>query len=288
MKKPSFAPLALTMATLLLPAVLQGQSGPEVARAMMKEHEARLARVENVTITQELLGFEATVYMEKQMVNGHPVLVPVQTVAAGRTLDEKDQQHGGLLMPYESQEAFIERARLEGRAEVGGRSCHVLVVEDFQGLDWSAPSGGDGELEPRKGTFYVDRQDNLVRKIVIEGDMRNEGKLSPVTMEATLEDYREVDGFLHPFRTVMNMKGVMEAVGEDFDREEMEQQLAEMREQLEGMPEAQRKMIEGMMGPQMQRIEEMLASSSAEGGMQMVTTVKELKVNAGPPQGSRD
>jgi hypothetical protein len=48
------------------------------------------------------------------------------------------------------------------------------------------------------------------------------------------------------------------------------------------MPEAQRAMLEGMLKPQIEQLEEMLGS---EGGMEMTITVKEIKVNAGPPGG---
>jgi len=79
----------------------------------------------------------------------------------------------------------------------------------------------------------------------------------------------------------MISKGLLGAV--DVDQEQLRSQLEEMRKQLASMPEAQRAMVESMMGPQMERLEAML--SSPEGDMEMIITVTDLKVNAGPPRG---
>jgi hypothetical protein len=48
------------------------------------------------------------------------------------------------------------------------------------------------------------------------------------------------------------------------------------------MPEAQRAMMEGMLGAQIERLEGMLGG---DGSMEMTITVREVKVNQGPPGG---
>jgi hypothetical protein len=96
-------------------------------------------------------------------------------------------------------------------------------------------------------------------------------------MEVFMGDYREVDGYVHPFVTRTITQGLMES--QDMDQEELQAQLDELRAQLESMPEAQRRMMEGMLNAQIEQLESMLG----EEGMEMVITVKELTVNSGLP-----
>jgi len=99
-------------------------------------------------------------------------------------------------------------------------------------------------------------------------------------MEMSLEDYREAEGYLHPFVTRTVMEGMMEAA--DLDEAEIRAQLDQMRAQLENIPQAQRAMVEGMLGAQIERLEKML---EGDGAMEMTITVKDIKVNQGPPGG---
>ena len=65
--------------------------------------------------------------------------------------------------------------------------------------------------------------------------------------------------------------------------EETRKQYEEMKKQMAEMPEEQRKMMESMMKGQMEQFEQML---SKDGPMSIEVTVKELRVNSGPPQGN--
>jgi hypothetical protein len=56
--------------------------------------------------------------------------------------------------------------------------------------------------------------------------------------------------------------------------------LAQMRERWEAMPENQRGMMGGMIREQMERMEAMLGD---DGSVEIVMTVRELRVNAGRP-----
>lgn len=66
------------------------------------------------------------------------------------------------------------------------------------------------------------------------------------------------------------------------DAAEARQKLAEMKAQMENMSEEQREMMERLMGPQMENLEKMVGSGTFE----MTLTVKDLKVNKGPPSES--
>jgi putative component of toxin-antitoxin plasmid stabilization module len=62
---------------------------------------------------------------------------------------------------------------------------------------------------------------------------------------------------------------------------EMRAQYEAMKKQLDDMPEAQRAMAERMMKGQMEQLEKMM--EGGDDAMTVQTTVRELRVNQGPP-----
>jgi len=187
------------------------------------------------------------------------------------------------------------RTRLAGAETVDGAEVWVLEVDDpgELGLD------EDGGFEPSSLTFHLDRRMYVPRRVVMAGTVEVEGERRPVTAVTRLEDYREVDGILHPFRTVTAMEGLGETLSDEEREEmaerraemeeqmaEMEERMAEMEEQLDQLPPAQRRMIEEQMknmpAMQQQAMEGMDAMASG-GTMEMVVRVTEIRVNEGPP-----
>lgn len=81
-----------------------------------------------------------------------------------------------------------------------------------------------------------------------------------------------------PHRQVVRIAGMMDAEQEAQMRE-AQQQMAEFELQMQQMPESQRQMMMNMMGPQM----EMMKKMAAGGGIEMVTDVHQVRVNAGLP-----
>lgn len=266
----------------MLPAAAHGQSAGEIMRRAMDAQAARLAAVNDVTITQEVMGMAVGMYMEKRIIDGTPVLVPVSMIMGGRvTAVPQDETAVDWSNPF--QQTWVERARLEGTDQVDGHSVRVLVMDDFTGLDMPGMPGemGSADFRLRSMRLSLD-DDHLIRKVEMDAQsVREDGSATPVEITMFMQDYREVDGYLHPFQTRTITKGVLGAV--DVDQEELRAQLEEMKKQLASMPEAQRAMMERMMGPQMESLQAML--SSDEGEMEMSITVTDLKVNAGPPRG---
>jgi hypothetical protein len=277
----TFLALALTLLATA-PARAYGQTAAQLMSRAMDAQAARLAQVHDITITQEVMGMSVGMYMEKRVTDGTPVLIPVSMVMGGRvTPVPQDEMAADWSNPF--QKTWAERARLAGTDQVEGHRVHVLVMDDFTGLELPSMPGDAGEMDfrPRNLQFSLD-DEFLIRKVEIDAQMMQaDGSAAPVTMTMFMEDYREVGGYLHPFKTRMISKGFLGAV--DLDQEELKAQLEEMRKQLASMPEAQRAMMESMLGPQIERLESML--SSGEGDMEMVITVTDLKVNAGPPRG---
>ncbi len=276
--------MVLTLAVLAaLPAIANAQTAAEwMSRAMAAQAE-RLAGVENVTIVQDMMGMEMTMYMEKRDADGTPILIPVSVTVLGLTNPiPQDMAQADWSNPF--QQEWVDRTRLVGKEELDGHAVRVFVVDDFSGLELPGlPQGAEGAMDFRPTSFRysLDEEELVVRKVEMEGEsLQADGSRSLVQLTMFMEDYREVDGYLHPFVTRTITEGVLEAA--DIDQEELQAQLEEMRAQLANIPEAQRAMVEGMLKPQIEQLEEILGS---EGGMEMTITVKEVKVNAGPPGG---
>ncbi|MGD2154136.1 MAG: hypothetical protein PVG79_12770 [Gemmatimonadales bacterium] len=255
--------------TLALAPAAAGQSGADVLETAMARFEDRMSGIDNYTIVMDVMGFEVTNYFEKEMVDGRPTFVL-------RNSSGVEGQDAGLF--YNGFTQVVDRATLEGRQDVDGHDCFVVVVDDFSGIDFDPETPDDQEdFEPRKGTFLLDTDDYLIRRVEMEGEVQQDDQWQPMTMQIDFKDYRDVDGMLHPFLLEMSVTGLDNTMSEE-EMQEARESLEEMRQQMEQMPAAQRAAMERMMKPRMEEMERMLAS----GSMQVTTRVKELKVNTGP------
>lgn len=277
---PRLTALPLVLAALL-PSTLQAQSAAELIRRAAQLQTQRLARVENVRMIQSLMGMESTLYLEKRLVGGTPALVPVSIHMMGMSMPVPEDQ-GGADWATSIQEEWANRARLAGREEVDGRTVHVLAIDDFDGLIVPAIPGanaGEGEVRPASMRFSLDTETLVMRRMEMSGHLiRSGAPPSPVEISVRAGEYREVEGYLHPFRTEIVTRGALAGAGAD--AEEIRGQLEELRRMLESMPEQQRAMMEGMLRSQLESLEAMLGDGDT---LRMVLEVRELRVNAGPP-----
>lgn len=270
-------PCLAAVVALLLPGMAWAQSAEEIFEAALQDYEARAAGVDNYTMVQEVMGMETVTYFEKRDVEGRAVFVPVVD-------DLPDDADVGMENPYALLPKLGQRATVEGTEEVDGERSWVLQVDDFSGLDLKRSIGaaGRGEFTPTSGRFWMDVDDHVLRKMWMEGEVRQNGETAPVSMEARFSDYREVEGMLHPFQLFVRAEGFADAAISPEEREQAKQALRELEEQLEEMPDAQRRMVEGAMRGQVDQLRQMV-----EGGtMEFTSTVKEILVNEGPPGGS--
>ena len=106
--------VVLVMACLAaLPARTAAQDAADLMRRAVAAQAQRLANVENVTIVQEVLGMEMSMYMEKRDVGGTPTLMPVSVTMGSMTNPvPEDMAQGDWANPF--QEAWINRTRLTG------------------------------------------------------------------------------------------------------------------------------------------------------------------------------
>lgn len=266
--------LSLSLVTLAIAAPLAGQSAEGILETALQRYEERMSGVDNYTVVQEVMGTEVTNYFEKRMKDGRPVFVETDSWGAG-----EEQEIGEF---YNMFMTVADRAETEGTETVDGERCHVIVVDDFSGVDLYPGSDAESEdFQPRLARFYLDEDEYVIRQMYVEGEMERDGAMHPVEMEILFQDYREVEGMLHPFQTQMTMSGMNDAMSPE-EREEARRSLEQMKQEMAEMSESQRKMVESMMGDRLKQLEEMVNSGTIEITMQ----VKELKVNAGPPEGS--
>lgn len=242
-----------------------GQSAAEVFRTALQRYEDATEGIQSYTVVQEVMGVESRTTFERRTVDGRSALVPAD---AG--------DGGGWSSVPAAYGRLAERARLEGEDTVEGNACWVAVVDDFEGLDLGSGMNpqSSGGFTPTKGTFYIDRESYLLRKLIMEGEVRQDGEASPMTMESVLGDYRTVEGWDYPFRIDVTIRGVPTGMSPE-EAAETRKKMAELEEQLASMPEGQKAMVERMMKPQIERLRTMLDSGTLEGAV----VTKELTVN---------
>ena len=262
------ATLLVTAAVITPASVVVAESARDVLQAAVERNDKRLKGIENFTVVQEVMGFEVTSYYEVRSVNGHSVAVA------------KDDSADEMAMPYAHFSEMAEHAHLQGTETIDGRKCYAIRVDDLSRFDLDPEVGEEAsDFRPTRGTFYLDREEYLLRKMEIEGEADHEGETVPVTMQMVLTDYRKIDGLVHPFVTEMAVRGLTSGLSAE-EMAEARESLAAMKEKMADMPEDQREMMTAMMGEQMGRLEEMVNT----GEMKMTMQVKEVRVNQGAPK----
>ena len=282
---------ATLLASLLLlaPGALQAQSARDIMERAIEAYADRMDGVNNYTVTQVVMGMETTMYFVRKEEDGHVAFLPDMTrmTVDGRPMgDSLAMSSQGMDSNYFMRDDFVERMRTDGTEDVDGHRCHVLVVDDFEGLDLTDFAGGVGGFQPQSLRMYMDTDDYVTRRMDMAGVMDMNGEQREMSTSVLMLDYREVDGMLFPFRVEISTEGLGQAMGDamgggmsEEDRAEMQDMLAQMEKELEKMPEAQRAMMEQMMKGRMEGMSEMVGEAMSA----MVVEVLELKVNGGPP-----
>lgn len=259
-----------------LPGLAFAQSAKEVVEEAFARYARRMEGIENYTVVQETLGFQTTTYFERKTVDGRPVFVP-KRIGGTETAKRMPQSYTAML------EAFSEEATHEGMGQVDGKRCHILAVADLQGGSFGAyaPPKAQGSWKPETIHLFLDQQELLPRKMVMEGRLTQGGEQQPVEMTALFRDYREINGVIHPFRIQIQTEGISSGMSPE-EQDEVRESVEGLQEKMAAMSPEQRKMMEQMMGRKLQQMRQMLASNA----MDFTIRVKELRVNEGPPGGS--
>jgi len=263
------APVAAVMAATPLAA----QSGPEIMSQVIERQRERLSGIESLLIEQEIMGIPSTLYMVKEMVDGEPTLVAQATLVGGMTVPIPRVALDAWSGSAELYGQLAERFTLDGSDEVHGRPAHRLTIDDFSGLDLGA---SDVPMTPLRGVFYVDRSDLVILRMELDMEIQAPSGETRVTqLISTLDDYRDVSGYMHPFRSVIAWDGLIEIITNGQSLADLEQQLAQLEDQLRNAPPAQRELFEPLLTP----LRQMLS------GAPMEVIVTRLEVNVDPPGG---
>jgi hypothetical protein len=253
--------LVLACGVALPTSTAEAQSAEDILNESLERYRASTEGIDRYTVVQDVMGFESTITLEKQVVDGYTILVPAGE-GAPSSMSSFQRMYPEL----------ASRARLEGEDEVDGETVYALHIDDFSGVDFGPVGAGAGDFNPRDGTFFIGTDTYLLRKMEMEGEVTTEEGTNPFAFEVLMQDYREVEGMWHPF--LVTVTGAAAGVSED-DLREARKALSEMEEQLERMPEAQRAMAEQMMKGHMERLDTILES----GAFEMTITTKELLIN---------
>jgi hypothetical protein len=117
--------------------------------------------------------------------------------------------------------------------------------------------------------------------LTMDGVVTDGRESRPMTIEREDMEYRNVAGcgdMYRPFKSVMRLGGAMTPEQES-ELAEAGAQLAELEAQMANMPASQRQMMESMLGPQL----EMIRNMASGGGIEIVSTITELRCNTGLP-----
>ena len=271
MRTTLFAALAVAV---VVPTVASAQSAGEIIDRMMSEYAERAEGIDNYTIVQETMGMTMNSYFVKEMVDGHPIFRMQNTTMGG--MSTGGAQPGNDLDDfYAMAEELKTRASYEGRQSIDGVDVHVLDMGSLEGLGFGETDTEDMDFKPKQGTIYIDAETYAPRRFEMDGEMTNSEGVHQVSSIVSMDDYREIEGMLFPFRTTVAFDGLGAAIDD-----ETRAQFEEMKKELENMPEAQRRMVESMMADRFPEFEAMMSGESS--GMTIGVTVSEVRVNTGP------
>jgi hypothetical protein len=280
----SFLLILGTVLGVASPIPVAAQSAGEILTRAMDAHEERLAGVDDLVIQQDIMGFSTVTYMVKEEVDGRAILRTRSALAGDMAVDGNEMDPGELAGeiwadPWGVYHEALDRWQVEGQGSVDGHSTWRLSLEDFQGMDWNASiPGEDAPFNPSRLVMELDEERLIPLALEVEGEVVEGQQVRPVALQMRFSDYREVEGYLHPFLTTMDLD--MASMGmSPQEAEQARTGMDQLREQLEQIPEAQRQMMEEMLGDQLRALEGMLSGEA----IQVELRVTDLQVNGGPP-----
>ena len=275
------APTLLLLIGSFVPLPALAADAQEIIDKVVTLQEERREGVDRYIVEQEAMGYVSKITFERTTVTG-PDGEPVDTFRMVLP-DEMMQQGEDPVMSQDDFEdmaqeavysiaAFSESAELVGTETVDGRKAYHLVAEN---LERTRSFAENQEFTLQTINAWIDADEYVPLKLVMDGTMDTDGTPRPVTIETIERDYRTVPGsnMYEPYQQVMRLTGEM-ADETKRQMEEARAQLEEFDKQMAEMPESQRNMMMNMMGEQI----EMMRKMAAGDGIEIVTTVRSITV----------
>ena len=174
---------------------------------------------------------------------------------------------------------FMRRAKLVGTEMVRAAStgdmteAYHLSATNLEDVPMEQHPGG-GKFTLESVSLFIEKEHLVPMALKMKGNVENEGKPTPITIDKYDLDYKQVGPLYEPHTTVYAMDGIMKAMSKKEQRE-----MDQAKAQLENMTQEQKDMMEKMMP---RRYEEMMRM--LEGGkVQSMTKIVSIAVNEGPP-----
>lgn len=269
--------LAAAIVAATAPAPATAQSAGEILRTALERYEQRMEGIDTYRVTQRVMGMTTTNRFVKTTMDGHPVFVQAGADSAVNRMPR------GWGNPYRLFPRLADRAELVGNADVGGHRTWHVAVTDFQGLELDAmtPDRAAGEFRPQRLDLHLDTGNHAIRKLELQGKMVTDTASRALSLTAGFDDYREVQGMLHPFRVSIRVQGMSAALPAG-ELERARQQLQRVQQQIEQLPEDQREKARQAMGDQLEQLRRIVES----GEVRTEVVVTDLQVNEGPDDSS--
>lgn len=276
------AACAVAAVSLVATEGARAQSASDLLQEYVDVYQDRLSGIDDLLVSQSVMGFTTQTYYEKAEVNGVSVLQPRMNVTGGAANPIEANSSEQLLGdPSGYIVEFADRAELDGTETVDGTSTTVIRVDDLSSLELSAPGQGAGaqSFEARTMHMFLDTDAWVVRRLTVLADAATPDGPAEVNAQIDFGDFEDVAGMPYPRSMVASISGLESAVSQE-ELEQARSQLEQFRTQLDNMPEDQRRMLEEAMGAQMEQLMQTLES----GSMTIEVRVDDIRVNEGPPQ----
>lgn len=256
----SVAGLGLLVLGALSPSSARGQTAASVIAEMKTRYLDQFEQVDTYMVETDLY----TSYHRK-IDGSSPPNFESTTQVKGQS-QAVSGMGSATQSPYGQLYGLEEHARHTGMADVDGRRCHVLQVDDPSKLDASL-QGNATQIR-----YFIDAETYTPRRMQFEMQPQT-GQAAPQQVTVTMKNYKTVEDLTLPW-TIEIQSNVNETLSE-----QQKQQIKEMQEQMKQMDEEQRQMMERMMGDQMEQMQKMMS------GEPIVVQVQQVSVNTPLPDG---
>lgn len=287
MKTKMLSLIVVTLVVFSASSIAGAMTADKVIENWIASYEKEMKDVEDFTIVSESPSQRNINYHKRVVISGRTVyktrseteVMGIKSVSIYDGVyqwwveDGKPKKEKMDYSPYQTVKNLkTAQVKYAGTEKIDGHKTHILDIKDLNEM-----MGAEG-MQKVSGRFWVDAKDWVIRKMEIDMEIEDEkGEKRPVKATIRMEDFRKVNGMLISYRTVMTMPvlGVLELSPEE--EQEMRKGLEEAQKALAEMSPEERAMMEKIMGPQIEMMQKMLAS----GGIEIVTVVKDVKVNTG-------
>lgn len=167
---------------------------------------------------------------------------------------------------------IFQVAEYAGRADVRGINTHVLRVTAFEDMDLQQ---SDGLQPPDSVLFFVDPGQWHLLRMSIHGSMPP-GERENVTPTIDLEDYRDTEGMMMPYRTRVTMVGLQVTVTQE-QLDDARQALELLEGRLAGLSGTQQQILMSRLRPQLDRMQLIVDN----GTLEVLFEVESIEVNTG-------